>query len=358
MPALVIALLSLLAAPPRAAQAPPPARKPPPRPSTRVLAGERLVASLPGTSAPTALLHRIHAGRAAGVILFTRNVRSRGQLRSLTDTLEHARPDGAPPLLLMIDQEGGIVKRLQGAPRDSPAQLGRIGDPRLARSEGVAAAANLRGVGINVDLAPVVDLARPGSIMNRTGRSFSGDPSRVSRIAGAFAAGLAAGHVAATAKHFPGLGDARGNEDLSVNRIAVPLASLRRMDEVPFGALGREGVPLVMVSTARYPALDSRPALFSSRIATGELRGRLGFEGVAISDDLDTPAAQRLGSPGRRAVASAAAGLDLLMFAQSYPNVGRAESALVEAVRSGRLARPAFETAAERIMRLRESLRR
>ena len=131
MPAFLLALLSLLvgppAPPPRAAapaQAPPPA---PAAPTARELAGERLVVSLPGTSAPPRLLHRIHLGRAAGVILFARNVSSRGQLRSLTATLQAARPEGAPPLLLMIDQEGGLVKRLQGPPRDSPARGEREG---------------------------------------------------------------------------------------------------------------------------------------------------------------------------------------------------------------------------------------
>ena len=174
----------------------------------------------------------------------------------------------------------------------------------------------------------------------------------MSRLGGAFAQGLAAGHVLACAKHFPGLGAARGDEDFHVNRIGLPLSTLRSTDEAPFAALANAGIPLVMVSTALYPALDSRPALFSRRIATGELRDRLGFKGVSISDDLDTPAAARLGSPGTRALTSARAGMDLLLYAQSYGNAVKAERALIR----GNLNRNDLEAAATRIDRLRRSL--
>jgi beta-N-acetylhexosaminidase len=201
-----------------------------------------------------------------------------------------------------------------------------------------------------------VDVGRAGSNQERLGRSYSRRPGAVARLGGAFAEGLAAGNVAACAKHFPGLGAAQGDEDFHVNRIGLPLATLRSTDEAPFGALASAGVPLVMVSTALYPALDSRPALFSRRITTGELRDRLGFKGVSISDDLDTPAAARLGSPGERALASESAGIDLLLFAQSYGNAGEAERALVHASAQGHPTRAELEGAANRINQLRESL--
>ena len=128
-------------------------------PSLREMAGQRIIFGFDGTSAPHALLNRIHRGGAGGVILFKRNISSRSQLRSLTRSLQDARPKGDPPLLITIDQEGGLVKRLDGPPDHSPAEIGRDGSSKLARHEGRATATNLRDVGVNVNFAPVVDVA-------------------------------------------------------------------------------------------------------------------------------------------------------------------------------------------------------
>jgi beta-N-acetylhexosaminidase len=325
-------------------------------PSLRQMAGQRIVFGFDGTSAPERLLKRIRRGEAGGVILFKRNISSRSQLRSLTKSLQDAVPAGDPPLIVSIDQEGGLVKRLSGAPEHSAAELGRENSSKLARSEGRATAKNLRGVGVNVNLAPVVDVGRPGSIMRKQERSYSGDAKKVARLAGAFARGLANGDVAATAKHFPGLGAATANEDYTVNRIDLSKDELRRKDELPFAELAADGLPLVMVSTAIYPALDDRPALFSPRISNTELRDRVGFAGASITDDLDTPSAAKYGSAQRRAYLSAHAGNDLLMFAQSYIDGTRGARELVDAIRADRLSRAGMEKAAQRVRALRESL--
>ncbi|MEA2423134.1 MAG: beta-N-acetylhexosaminidase, partial [Thermoleophilaceae bacterium] len=297
MVALALAALALAAADPTAGL------------SNRQLAGQRIVVGFSGTSAPAPLLRRIHRGELGGVILFSDSISSRGQVRRLTASLQKARPAGAPPLIVSIDQEGGQVKRLSGAPTLSPPELGARNDPALARRQGAATAANLRGVGVNVNLAPVLDVARPGSIMRRQQRSYSGSPGRVARIGGAFVRGMTAGHVAATGKHFPGLGTATKNQDLEVNRLNTPLAELRSTDELPFKALSSD-LSLVMVSSAIYPALSGRPAVFSKRVVAGELRGHAGFRGVTISDALDAPAMARYGSVGRRAALAAEAGVD------------------------------------------------
>jgi beta-N-acetylhexosaminidase len=327
------------------------------RPLARTV-GLHVIVGFDGTAPPAGLLRSVAAGEVAGVILFARNVRSRGQVRALTARLQAARPPGDPPLLVMIDQEGGLVKRLPGPPDHSPAQLGRIGDAGLARREGLATGRSLAGVGVNVDLAPVVDVGRAGTIMAQLGRSYSADPAVAARLAVAFAAGLAAGGAQATAKHYPGLGLARGNEDTAINRIAARLGVLRAVDEVPFAAVARAGIGLVMVSTARYPALDSQPALFSRRIAGDELRRQTGFTGVAISDDLDTPAAATFGSPAARGVAATRAGVDLLLFAQSPADGRQAGRALAAAARSGALNRRALERSADLVLTQRRRLAR
>ncbi len=325
------------------------------RPLRRTV-GLHMIVGFDGLTAPARLLRSIAAGDVAGVILFARNVRTRPQVRALSARLQAARPIGDPPLLVMIDQEGGLVKRLPGPPAHSPAELGRIGDPALARSEGLATGRSLAGVGVNVDLAPVVDVARPGTVMARLGRSYSSDPSTVSRMATAFSAGLAGARVQATAKHYPGLGLARGDEDAKINDIPAPAAELRGVDEAPFAALARARIGLVMVSTARYPALDSQAALFSRRITSGELRRRSGFTGVAISDDLDTPAAAGLGPPGVRALTATQAGVDLLLFAQSLDDGARGGRALTAAIRAKLLDRPELERSADRVLALRGRL--
>ena len=177
--------------------------------------------------------------------------------------------------------------------------------------------------------------------------------ARVTRLAGAFAAGLRAGGVLSCAKHWPGLGLARGDEDLRLNRIESPLERLRAVDEPPFVDARTD---VVMVSTGLYPALDSNPALFSRKIATDELRGQLGFTGTTITDDLEVPVLARSGSAGDRANGAALAGNDLLLFAQSAEQGFAASAALERSLAAGTLDRGEFEAAARRTLDLRSGI--
>ena len=322
------------------------------------LAGQRVVYAFPGTRAPADLVRDIRRGRAAGVILFDRNIRSRAQVRRLTRRLQAARPPGAPPLIVSIDQEGGLVKRLAGAPRYSAAELGRRGSVRLARREGRATARNLRGVGVNLNFAPVLDVGRPGSSMRALGRSYSGRAGGVVRFAGAFAEGLAGGGIVPTGKHFPGLGAARADQDRAVNTIRISRRRLRHVDEVPYARLG-DDLPVVMVSSAIYPALDpGTPALFSRRVATRELRRVGRFRGVSITDDLEVPSVRGRGSPGRLARASARAGVDLLLFAHTYAGGAEARRALGRTNAASATERSRSERSVARVLALRSGLRR
>src|SRR3954453_16234749 len=306
------------------------------------LAGQRVVVGFDGPRAPEAVRRRGAGGELGGVILFARNVSSRSQVRSLTADLQAAagRAPGGRPLLVMIDQEGGQVSRLPGAPRRSPAEVGRSGSEAVARSEGRATGRSLQGVGINLDLAPVVDVARPGTNMRKLGRSYGGSAARVTRLAGAFAAGLRASGVLSCAKHWPGLGLARGDEDLRLNRIAAPLERLRAVDGPPFVGAHTD---LVVVSTGLYPALDDSPALFSRPIATDELRGHLGFIGTTITDDPEVPALARSGGAGARARAAPLAGNDLLLFSESAQQRFAAGGAIGRALAAGTLAPAEFK---------------
>ena len=323
------------------------------------LAGQRIVYAFQGTTPPPALVRRIRRGEAGAVILFSTNAPTNAAARALVRRLQAVpRPRAVDrPLLVMVDQEGGPVRRLQGPPARSGAQLGAAG-PAAARQAGRAAGRLLRSVGANVDLAPVADVGRAGSALMREGRIASTSPARVSAVTVAFSRGLAEEGVAASPKHFPGFGAAVVNTDEAPARITVPAAELRRVDLMPCRALIDHGVPVVMLSTAVYTALDpARPAALSPRIATGELRGRMGFRGVSVSDDLDTPALHSRGGTGAVAVGAARAGTDMLIFTGEASG-GRAADAIASGIARGTVPRAQAEASVARIMALRGALPR
>src|SRR4051812_10633853 len=179
----------------------------------------------------------IRGGELAGVILFSENFPSRAAGRRLIRSLQAIpRPRGLrDPLLVMTDQEGGLVKRLSGAPDASAEEMGARG-AAYSRRQGRLTAGNLRNVGVNVDLAPVLDVARDGGVIEQTDRGFGSSAARVTATGVAFASGLADGGVSPTAKHFPGLGSARENTDFAVQRLGISKARLRKVDEAPYGS--------------------------------------------------------------------------------------------------------------------------
>jgi beta-N-acetylhexosaminidase len=304
-----------------------------PRLTLSQLAGQRVIYSYPGLNPPPALFARIRQAQAAGVIFFGENIRSRPQIAAVIRRLQAARLGSRvrTPLLMMADQEGGIVRRLPGAPTLSAKQVGEApGGALVARRAGTGAGVNLRGAGLGVNLAPVLDVFRtPGDFLDQYQRSFSSDPFRVASLASAFIAAQQRAGVGATAKHFPGLGAAAADEntDLVPVTLRLPLAVLRNVDMRPYPAAIRAGVRVVMASWAVYPALDpTRPAGLSSRIVQGELRGRLGFRGVTVTDAMEAGALRPFGTIGRRALLAAHAGMDLLLF--SARDVGEGNQGL------------------------------
>ena len=331
------------------------------------LAGQRVIYSYRGHTPPASLLWRIRHGEAAGVIFFRQNISSRAQIKSVVSELERANASQLnpvrEPLLLMTDQEGGAVRRLPGAPVLSEKQIGQAAHPAVtAQAEGTAAGRNLRGVGMNVNLAPVLDVYRtPGNFIDEFGRSYSSRPRTVSYLGADFIRAQQAAGVAATAKHFPGLGAAAPSQDTDMRPVTVgqSLRSVRTVDEAPYPAAIAAGVRLIMVSWATYPALDRhRPAGLSSAVVGGELRKRLGFRGVTITDALEAGALRAYGSTANRSVLAAGAGMDLLLCSEQQVAQGSAaRNALQAAYLGGRLNQAAFKAAVQRIITLRTSLR-
>ena len=333
--------------------------------SPRQLAGQRVIYSYVGLTPPASLLTQIKKGQAAGVIFYSDNISSKAQIKRVIQQLQHAAAQSRvhEPLLMMTDQEGGEVRRLPGAPGRSEKQIGQESDaPGAARAAGRGAGLNLKGVEMNVNLAPVLDVYRhPGNFIDQYSRSYSNNPRTVALLGSDFIRAQQRTGVAATAKHFPGLGAAATSQDTDSRPVTlnVPKHQLRTIDELPYRSAIRARVKLVMVSWARYPALDpGRPAGLSRAVVQGELRSRLGFKGVTITDALEAGALQRYGSTANRAVLAAGAGMDLLLCA--IQNVGQgnaAVTALTSALKSGHLQRSAFMASVKRVRALRSELR-
>jgi beta-N-acetylhexosaminidase len=320
------------------------------------LAGQRVVTGFSGSSPRAKVKDMISKGEVAGVILFDENLGTRHHARRLIRKLQAIkRPKGLrSPLLVMIDQEGGLVKRLAGPPNASAEEMGRRGK-HYSRRQGAKTAKNLKDVGVNVNLAPVLDVGRPGSSISAEDRSFGSKPGRVIRTAIPFASALQRHGVAATGKHFPGLGAAKENTDVAVQKIQLSKAKLRRIDEKPYGPYTDKHGKLVMLSTAIYTHFSHRPGAFTKSIATGELRQRVGFKGVSITDALETTSAADFGRPAKVAVAAAGAGADLLLYTGDGA-AAKAGDALREKLRKGSLKRAPFERSVNRVLRLRAKL--
>jgi beta-N-acetylhexosaminidase len=332
----------------------------------RQLAGQRVVYSYKGLTPPPRLLAAIRAGEAAGVVFFGQNISSAQQIRTVVGQLQAAAAQSPvkTPLLMMTDQEGGLVRRLPGPPALSEKQVGAAADPvAAARQAGHDAAMTLREAGMNVDLAPVLDVYRsPGDFIDELGRSYSSDPDVVAELGATFIAALQGQDVAATAKHFPGLGAAGAGKDTDKRpvELSVPLAELRAVDEAPYPAAVAAGVRLIMVSWATYPALDaSRPAGLSPTVAGDELRRRLSFQGVTVTDALGANALRPFGDEPQRGVLAAGAGMDLLLCAGKRADEGTSVvDALSAALQSGALDRSDFLASVRRVEALRASLPR
>jgi beta-N-acetylhexosaminidase len=320
--------------------------------------GQMLMTDITGLEPSPRLLARIRAGQVGNVILYSDNIASNSQLRSLDATLQRAAKEGGnPPLLIGTDQEGGEVKRVQDAPPTMSAQqMGAGANPAaVARRQGRATGEYLRRLGINVDFAPVSDIPTTANNFLHE-RAFGHSQARVIAGASGFAAGLAEAHIAGTAKHFPGLGDA-GPRDTDDEVVTID-ASKRSLQSAykPYEAmssLGSDVAPLVMVSNAIYPSLDRSglPADLSPTIVQGQLALAGMGARVVITDDLEVPAVEQYSDAPVMAVK---AGDDILMFAAREAGSEQAYREIKTAVGAGKLPRSLVSAAAQRVIELKQ----
>jgi beta-N-acetylhexosaminidase len=318
------------------------------------LADAVLIPPFPGHTPPRWVLAALEGG-LAGVTLFGPNVSDPEQIALLTGALRGA----ADEPVIAIDEEGGDVTRVtywSGSLYPGNAALGAIDDPELTERVHRAIGTDLAQLGINVDLAPCVDVLDGEENPAIGTRSFGADPALVSRHAAAAVRGLQSAGVAATAKHFPGHGSTRADTHEVVASITGDLAEVRRRDLPPFQAAIAAGVTAIMPGHLRLPDLTGElPASLSAAAMTGLLRGELGFDGTIISDALEMRAVSGPYGIPEASVMAIIAGVDLLCLGRDVPEeeYQAIVAAVSEAARSGRLPAGRLEEAADRVAKLR-----
>jgi beta-N-acetylhexosaminidase len=318
--------------------------------SLRRQAGQLVVMRFDGAGPPAYVPRALRAGRAAGVILFKDNITSRTDLKRLVGTLQRAAGGAA---LVTTDQEGGEVRNLPWA---APvAGQAAAATPERATADARAAARDLRAAGVNVNLAPVGDVgASPGSVMR--GRAFPGDAKQVAALTAAAVRGYRGSRVAATVKHFPGLGAAADNTDDAPVSLTRTPAQLLGEDLPPFRAAIAARVPLVMASHALYPSLDADAIASQSRYVLHRLlRERLGFAGVVVTDSLEARAVTERSGPAEAGVRSVRAGADLVLTTGAGSHLQVLRAIIAEARNSPAFRRRVAESAA-RVLALKRDL--
>ena len=276
---------------------------------------------------------RLRHPSAGGVILFARNFESPRQLLALTTEIHALR---RPELLIAVDHEGGRVQRFQqGFTRIPPMRsLGKRWESdaahakALAEAMGYVIAVELRSHGVDFSFGPVLDVDF-GSSSVIGDRAFSDEPATIAVLAGAFVAGLTAGGAASVGKHFPGHGYVRADSHVDVPLDARSVAEIEAADLLPYRGLIARGLAGVMPAHVIYPAVDRRPAGFSSVWLKDILRGRLAFDGMIFSDDLSMEGASAAGGPNERALAALEAGCDMVLLC----NAPHAADGLLEALK-------------------------
>lgn len=313
----------------------------------RHLAHSVLMIGLPGPQLDESTAARLTAG-ASGIILFAGNIDGAGQLRSLTG--EAACAAGGP-LLVAVDQELGPVARLRGLVTPLPTTAEALAmSPLELELTGQLLGEEMLALGINVDLAPVVDVVQgPNPVL--VDRHLGGDPELVGELGSAFLRGLQQAGVIAVPKHFPGHGRSTTDPHGAVTRIAAPIEDLGAVDFLPFEAVIAAGAAALLVGHPIYEAIDpSLPASLSPEVLA-LLRDRFGFAGVAITDSLSMAGVAAGREPGDLAVLALAAGEDLLLVVNPA-QVEEMVAAIVAAVATGDLPLERLQEASARVLRL------
>lgn len=320
-------------------------------------AGQLFQVGFSGKEPTTEIERMILEYKVGGIILFSRNIKGPEQLIALTRSLQ--KP-AAKPLLISTDQEGGLVNRIQGLTHfPSNMVLGAGGDANLARLQGQAMGRELRACGINMNLAPVLDVNNNQANPVIGVRSYGEDPELVARLGCAVIAGLQEEGVAACGKHFPGHGDTEIDSHLSLPVIEHGRERLERIEFFPFRRAIAAGLESIMTAHIFFPAIAEKedlPATLSRNVLTRLLREEMGFTGLIITDCMEMKAIADNFGTTRGAVQAIAAGADMVLISHDYKLQVAAIRGVIEAAREGIINEERINSAVGRILSLKKKI--
>ncbi len=311
--------------------------------------GQLMMVGFEGLEPPPHILAWLARGRIGGIYLFARNIQSPAQVKRL---IANCRAAAKHPILVGIDQEGGIVARLREGFSESPGAmaLGASGDPQLAEDVAFMLGREMAALGINWNFAPVADIAHQRDNPSVGVRAVGSDPRLVSDIVEAQIRGFQRAGLAATVKHFPGLGNTVIDTHDAPARILGALSYLYAEDLMPFRAAITAGVGCVMLTHVVYEELESElPATLSPRVVDGLLRKELGFDGAVCTDCMEMKAITDAFGRGESAVLALLAGADLVLFSHSRQSQEEAYDAVLKAALSGRISEERVDLSVSRV---------
>lgn len=308
-----------------------------------------------GTTVTDELASFIKEYKPGGVILFSRNLESVEQIVELTNGLQRCSPNS--PLLISIDQEGGRVSRLPNSFTIFPPCeiLGRCKSGELAYAAAATIAKELKAVGINMNMAPVLDVNSNPDNPVIGDRAFGSTPDIVGELGLVTAAGLQDNKVVACGKHFPGHGDTTVDSHKELPVIVVSRDRLNATELPPFRRAVAAGIASIMTAHVLYKALDDQqPATLSPEVITHLLRRELGYDGLVLTDDLEMRAIVDHYGPGDAAVRGIEAGCDVLLICKERKLEVAAFEAVEKAVASGRITTERLDQSVARIQGVKE----
>lgn len=323
--------------------------------TSREKIGQLFMVGFMGTTVTPDLAAFLREYKPGGVILFSRNLESVEQIVELTNALQGCSPKS--PLLISIDQEGGRVSRLpKGFTIFPPCELlGRCNSSELAYAAAATIAKELKAVGINMNMAPVLDVNSNPDNPVIGDRAFGSTPDVVSELALVTAAGLQDNRVVACGKHFPGHGDTTADSHKELPVVGASRERLEAVEFPPFRRAVAAGVATMMTAHVLYQALDDRlPATLSPAVITHLLREEMKYDGVVLTDDLEMHAIVDHYGPGDAAVRAVLAGCDVLLICKDRDREVAAFEAVEKAVASGAIETQRLDQSVARIQRLKQ----
>ncbi|MFO0597334.1 MAG: glycoside hydrolase family 3 N-terminal domain-containing protein [Myxococcaceae bacterium] len=314
--------------------------------------GQLMMVGFGGKSVDAAITDLVRGYRVGGVCVFGRNIASASQTAKLNDDVRALLADGIPPFIA-VDQEGGNVVRVSDGNLVLPGNmvLGAARQPELAYEAGRAQGEDLRRLGFNMNLAPVLDVnSNPQNPVIGV-RAFGDDVQLVSDLGASFVRGQQDARIISVAKHFPGHGAVDGDSHKTLPIVRAPLRQVRAQLR-PFEAAMKAGLDGLMTAHIATPALtgDEVPATLSKRVLGGVLRDELGFDGLVITDELEMDAIDRHYGVGHAAVLAVNAGADMVLIPWRLEKKEEVYLALLDAARSGEISRQRLDRSVRRIL--------